>query len=871
MNKTIRRILDGHDDNHMQPFFWQHGEDEATLRKCMNAIHDANCRAVCVESRIHPDFAGPGWWRDIDIIMDEARKLNMKVWILDDRVFPSGAANGALKNQPDSMCKQNVFMTTYTVTTDGPVSLDLYAEGLMEIHNCNGTPARVFENDETVLFVIARNADGQTLDITDCVENRTQLKWNKPDGEWKLQIGVRSRNTGGRREHIGIIEDEGVQLYLDSVHELHWQRYADEFGKTFMGFFSDEPELGNGPTYAHGNVLGTNQDLPWGPTIEKLMIEALGENWRELLTYLWTDGEEAPRVRILYMDRITKLVREKFSNKIGNWCMDRGVRYIGHLIEDDGQHCRTGSTLGHYFRGLQGQHMSGIDNIGGQVMPQGEDDTPGYFNPKDVRHGEFYNYALGKLAQSAAAIDPRKNGDAMCEIFGNYMWKEGVRLEKYQADHFLVRGVNQFVPHAFSGREFPDGDCPPQFYAHGHNALYRHFGEICGYMNRVATVTSSGKHVVPVAVLYHGELEWADSYCMPFEKPLRALYDKQIDCHTIPTDIFIEKDYYKTEIGNPLVVNGQKYHAFVVPEAKYLPEAAANGLAELVKCGLPVYFVNNMPIKIAETGEALPEELKICPVVKLSELYNEVAKLGLDVPVIEPKNSRIRILQIDGDTPVYYIVNEDAEKYSGKVTLKQNGNCYLYEPWFNVCYDADVEPADNGVTVSVEIEPLKSIMIVFGDCNEPTVKPVVCEGEMTELNAWIRSVCEGALYPDFADAKAVCLPDVVSDELPDFSGFIRYETEIEADKNHAYTLEITDAGEGIEVFVNGKSLGIQIAPGFRYDLTDSLTEGKNKLTVEVATTPEREVYAIYQANNWRSPFVPEDPTGLIGAVRLYKK
>ena len=142
---------------------------------------------------------------------------------------------------------------------------------------------------------------------------------------------------------------------------------------------------------------------------------------------------------------------------------------------------------------------------------------------------------------------------------------------------------------------------------------------------------------------------------------------------------------------------------------------------------------------------------------------------------------------------------------------------------------------------------------------------------MTELNAWTRSVCEGALYPDFADAKSVCLPDVVSDELPDFSGFIRYETEIEADKNHAYTLEITDAGEGIEVFVNGKSLGIQIAPGFRYDLTDSLTEGKNKLTVEVATTPEREVYAIYQANNWRSPFVPEDPTGLIGAVRLYKK
>lgn len=36
-------------------------------------------------------------------------------------------------------------------------------------------------------------------------------------------------------------------------------------------------------------------------------------------------------------------------------------------------HARTGSSLGHYFRGLSGQDMSGIDDIGGQVLPQGED------------------------------------------------------------------------------------------------------------------------------------------------------------------------------------------------------------------------------------------------------------------------------------------------------------------------------------------------------------------------------------------------------------------------------------------------------------------------------------------------------------------
>ena len=85
MNSTVRKLMQGNADNHMLPFFWQHGEDETTLREYMKAIYEANCRAVCVESRPHPDFAGPKWWQDMDIILDEARKRDMKVWILDDK------------------------------------------------------------------------------------------------------------------------------------------------------------------------------------------------------------------------------------------------------------------------------------------------------------------------------------------------------------------------------------------------------------------------------------------------------------------------------------------------------------------------------------------------------------------------------------------------------------------------------------------------------------------------------------------------------------------------------------------------------------------------------------------------------------------
>ena len=61
---------------------------------------------------------------------------------------------------------------------------------------------------------------------------------------------------------------------------------------------------------------------------------------------------------------------------------------------------------------------------------------------RPAAHRCFYHYVLGKLGASLAAIDPKKQGRCMCEIFGNYGWEEGLRLGKDLTDHFLVQGGN---------------------------------------------------------------------------------------------------------------------------------------------------------------------------------------------------------------------------------------------------------------------------------------------------------------------------------------------------------------------------------------------------------------------------------------------
>lgn len=89
--------------------------------------------------------------------------------------------------------------------------------------------------------------------------------------------------------------------------------------------------------------------------------------------------------------------------------------------------------------------------------------------------------------------------------------------------------------------------------------------------------------------------------------------------------------------------------------------------------------------------------------------------------------------------------------------------------------------------------------------------PIRSEGEPVKLSEWKRSLCGGIEYPRFGKVETVVLPDRLAEEQPAFSGFVRYEGTFTKKGRESVILE---------VFVNGKSAGIQIVPPYRYDLTE---------------------------------------------------
>ena len=102
-------------DRPIFPFLWMRGEEEAILRREIEKIAQCGIRAVCVEARPHDDFCGPGWWHDMDIVLDEAKKRGMRVWILDDKHFPTGYANGLIETKYPERKKQYLACTVADV------------------------------------------------------------------------------------------------------------------------------------------------------------------------------------------------------------------------------------------------------------------------------------------------------------------------------------------------------------------------------------------------------------------------------------------------------------------------------------------------------------------------------------------------------------------------------------------------------------------------------------------------------------------------------------------------------------------------------------------------------------------------------------
>lgn len=568
------------------PFLWVTGKN-CDFGAEIKAIADCGIKSFCVESRVHPDFCGEGWWKDFDEILLYAQMYDMKVWILDDVRYPTGHANYKVQAHPE-LRQWHLVADHYDLISDGQTM-----------------QARICPDEEDILLgAFAVPYLGDTLRIDEAIDvsdgaNGNWLICDLPKGEYRFVFIYRSRRSAEyETPFIDMLNPASVDLLIHEVYEKFYERYAPLFGSRIVGFFSDEPRVGSGYTQLplvqntpREHTLGLiGAAYPYSERVIELMKQRLPNMSVRDLLGIWYETENAAIVRCAFMDAVTSEYAKHFSGKLGAWCKAHGVYYAGHIVEDMDAHATTGRSAGHYFRSQAGQDLAGVDVVLHQIKAYSTDRPTigkvfgGRADPT------FYLHTLPALAVSEAWLDEQKKG-SVCEIFGAFGWGESIREMKWMLDVMLAAGIDHFIPHAFCP-ELDNEDCPPHFYEGGKNPLYRPFVALMAYMDEVLALT--GGHVKPkVGVLYHTEAEWSGKPFHLVDGVCRALNERQIP--------FIILPWERLETAG--------IETLIVPFSEYLPPWVCEAIARAKDAGVRV--LSEKDVAFDDLADAYNGQLRV--------------------------------------------------------------------------------------------------------------------------------------------------------------------------------------------------------------------------------------------------------------------
>lgn len=752
----------------------------------------------------------------------------------------------------------------------------------------------ILEQGEELVAVTMGKRDRDNQDsLTEVKDLTSQVSDGRvfvdvPNGLWCVNVIKTTRKGTGRKNYINTIDHDAVRYFIDQIYEPHYAHYKDDFGKTFAGFFSDEPEIGSfGGEYGHDANIGKfNMKMPWSQTLHERLKELWGSEFAENLMALWTTPDrnsnenKSGLCRMQFADIAARLYGENFCEQIGDWCRQHGVEYIGHVIEDGGMHAHMGIGAGHYFHALWGQDMAGIDVVLQQIRP-GLDDCKFHSVGGNLGyHGELYHYALAKLAASLAHMDSKKKGRALCEVFGAYGWAEGLKLMKWLLDHMLVNGINYFVPHAFSMKDFPDPDCPPHFYARGMNPQFPYFKNLMEYCNRVSHLISNGVHIPAVAVVYPAEQEWAGEY-LPVEAIGKQLLRNQIDYEILPTDVLLTM----TVVEGKLKWENEQVPVLILSGSRCITKMLADWLCKAAEKGLKIVVVGQKPLAMDNNGilrewtSQIKDNLTICEQEDLADILYSFGVDEIKTKKYEPWLRYYHYKHQNGEFWLFMNQSETEEIHTSlcfedgmmdSYKMDKESICW-YQAWENT-----VEPCewDEKHDLSLQLVPGEMKVLYMGDCT-PYAKILAEKQELMKLKKaavsqagkikiapaawklWIKETgTEKYVLQEREETGDFCR------KHPYFCGVMRYETTVFLPKVKSCELNLGEVYETAHVLVNEKEAGVRVALPYSFEIGKLLHEGENRIIVEVVNT---------LANRQRDFFsmtMPIEPSGLIGPVTL---
>lgn len=449
-------------------FFNDRPEKEKIEAQLADFVQKGVCAFV-----LHPRIGIPeeipylseAFFETVGFIVRTAANLNMKVVLYDEGMYPSGSAHGMVVAQdPDFAARGLTLRTEWD----------------------KGAKARIFGGESGGHSglrqgerVIARLADGRYLAEDFTGGTIRGIHFGEDDGQKRAPLAA------------DILNPLAVSCFIRLTHEKYYEKLGEYFGRTVIGFFTDEPDpLGRGTKGFH----------IWAQGMEREIVRE-GGRLEELASLF--DGEENKTTGI-YRWLVKKHLRKTYYQPLADWCGKHGIALMGHPAQSDDV-----SEL--FLFDVPGQ-----DLIQRRILPK-----EGGIREADSVHARLCADVvrhLGKRRSLNECFGVCGRREAPWHFTGEDM--------KWYIDWLAMRGVNLFVPHAFyySVEGARSGERPPD--VGPHNIWWKHYRCFSDYMKRLSFLMTDTCQHVKAAVL-------CDDNNVPGAE-LAALYENQIGFHYLP-------------------------------------------------------------------------------------------------------------------------------------------------------------------------------------------------------------------------------------------------------------------------------------------------------------------------------------------------
>jgi hypothetical protein len=697
----------------------------------------------------------------------------------------------------------------------------------------------IFERSLRLVTLIAYSDKGETINLTDKVDNNGRLNWSAGEGNWKLYAifegshgkMVERAGPGGEGNVIDHFSGSALKGYLSKFDSA----FAVHDISTLRAFFNDSYEV--------DDALGA---ADWTPSLFDEFEKRKGYKLEDNLPALLGNDEAEKNERVLsdYRETISELVLKNFTTVWRDWAHAKSavVRNQAH-----------GSP-------------SNILDLYAEV---------------DIPEIEGVEPLRMKMASSAGNVVGKKLVSSESATWLNEHFESNLSDIKVAVDRFLLNGINHVLYHGTTYS--PPGETWPGwlFYASIHmnprNSLWTDADLLNQYITRCQSFLqrSSGDNDVllyfPIYDRFatRGEemVEHFDGVGKQFDNTAFRRNAETMLKMGYTFDYISDAQIKKLNVeeGDLITEGNAAYKTIVIPHCRYLPVATFEKVIGLAKGGATVIITEGLPespagfSKLEENKKLFDDLLKECNAsadvaagIRETKMGQGRIIVGDSIDVVLSHASVQREAMVDdgiqfirkkedGERKLYLIANGREKSFDGWLPLSESsGSVAIYDPMTGEFGSARIREASGGTEVFIQLTKNQTLILETYK-NEISAQPfryISEEGDKVSLSGkWkLTFLSGGPTLPPAVEMDILSSWVGLGNGYTSFSGTASYTTSFKrpVDNSEGWMLDLGVVKESAEVLLNGKSLAKLIGPVYRCYIDKSLLTEDNILEVRVS-------------------------------------